>query len=48
MATGILEDASPYNCYIQCLMQNVIEAGRPLTVGLSEGKICLCGLEPSK
>ena len=42
------EEASPYNCFIECLRQNIILPGKPLTIGLSQGGICLCGHENSK
>ena len=41
-------DATPYNCYLECLKQNIIEVDKPLTIGLAQGNICLCGRDPSK
>ena len=47
-AVGAMDDAAPYTCYIECLKQNIIQVGKPLTIGLTQGNLCLCGLEPSK
>ena len=42
---GWLANASPYNCYLECLKMDVVRIDRPITIGLSEGNICLCGYE---
>ena len=36
---------TPYHCYLECLKMNMIKPGRPLTIGLTGGEICLCGYE---
>ena len=48
-SVGLLSpDATPYHCYLGCLMQDFLQVGRPITIGLTSGNICLCGYEPSK
>ena len=48
VSAGELAEASPYNCYLECLKQNIIQKDKPLTIGLAQGTICLCGHDPSK
>ena len=43
---GLLDpDATPYHCYLGCLTQDFLQVGRPITIGMTSGNICLCGLE---
>jgi hypothetical protein len=47
-AGGNFPEMTPYLCYLQCLKTDLVIPGRPTTVGITEGTVCLCGLELRK